>query len=200
VRATWEFQPFLQVKGFLRDISLNGDGLLLATATKYFDNSTDDGEHVIVWDLTSKKQICNLHGLNIAFSTMDTLGTAASDGISLWNARTCNLIKSFPPNPEYPKRYPYNITFSPDGKLLALALHGNVVEILDTSSGEVVQKLNVVFDYANYIRFSPDGKFFVTISRNEDSPEIETILIVWKIANDSQEPIEISPEFFDPIN
>jgi len=200
IDSSWEFQPYLKVKGYLRDISLNNDGSLLATATKYFDNSADDGEHILVWDLANKKQICSLHGLNIAFGTLDTLGIAASDGISLWNAKTCQLVKNILPSPGYPERYPYNITFSPDGKLLALALDSNAVQILDVSSGETVQELNVIFDYVNYIRFSPDGRFFATIARNEALPEIENVLIVWKVADYSLTPYEISPEFFKPVN
>jgi WD40 repeat protein len=123
-----------------------------------------------------------------------TLGTAASDGISLWNARTCAPIKHLPAGPGYP----YAISFSPDGKLLAFALEGSVIEILDTNSGEVLQKLNGVHDYAEYIRFSPDGRFLATISRSLDPAKTEAILIVWRIADDSQQTIELSPAFFEP--
>jgi len=196
VGSTWESQPFLNVKGFLRAISLNGDGSLLATATKYFDNAKDDGEHVLVWDLASKKQICSIGGMNVAFGTKDTLGTAASDGISIWDAKTCVLIKHFSTGPGYL----YNITFTPDGKLLAFASDKNRIVILDANSGEVVQELDGMLDYAEYIRFSPDGRFLATISRNVDPAKTEAVLIVWKVADGSLEPIEITPEFFKPAN
>ena len=73
-----------------------------------------------------------------------------------------------------------------------------MIEILDTNSGEVLQKLNGVHDYAEYIRFSPDGRFLATISRSLDPAKTEAILIVWRIADDSQQTIELSPAFFEP--
>jgi len=193
VDSTWDFQPFLEVKGYLRNISLNANGSLLATAIKYFDNAADNGEHVLVWDLASKKQICRFGGMNVAFGAADTLGTAASDGISLWDARTCVLVKHFSAGPGYP----YTITFSPDGKLLAFASGKNGIVILDASSGEVLQNLDGLLDYAEYIRFSPDGRFLATVSRTLDQTPNEAVLIVWKTSDDPLPPIELSTAFFE---
>ena len=53
------------------------------------------------------------------------------------------------------------VSFSPDGKWLALALQGGEIQILEASSSKLSKQLQSVGFHFNRLAFSPDGKWLI---------------------------------------
>jgi WD40 repeat protein len=56
------------------------------------------------------------------------------------------------------------MAFSPDGKRLASASHGNVVRVWDTETEALIQTMRGHSGVINTLKFSPDGKKLATAS------------------------------------
>lgn len=76
------------------------------------------------------------------------------DGARIWNAATGDLIASL----NYPNRNVGDLSFSPDGKTLAVSLMGGPVEIIDAQTGTVSKSIG---EQSLSCRMATNGKLVI---------------------------------------
>ena len=131
--------------------------------------SSDDGSDHVLWDLETGTIIRTFgepspDGAAVAFSPDGEIvaGTIPS-GIALWDVET---------GEELLRRsgfsFVWNLTFSPDGSMLATTSDGGGITIIDTATGDILQRFPS-FDNGNHwtentngIAFSPDGQHLLS--------------------------------------
>ncbi|HWP31477.1 MAG TPA: hypothetical protein VNK96_07130 [Fimbriimonadales bacterium] len=85
--------------------------------------------------------------------------TGGSDGlVKVWNINTGGQIAEW-----LPGNYPYDMDFSPQGTLLAVATNGGIT-IMNPSNGVVIRYITGHAKKVNEIEFTPDGNFIVSAS------------------------------------
>jgi WD40 repeat protein len=70
-----------------------------------------------------------------------------------------------------------SVAMSPDGRIIAAGLGGNIVCIWDVDTGRLLERLEGCTGWDNYIAFTPDGKGFVSGSDDHST------LKYWDISN-----------------
>jgi len=150
--------------GWIRSLAFAPDGTLLASG------STD--QTVRIWDAATGQLLATLSGHTgfiggVAFSPDGTtLASASRDGsVRLWDVASGKEISGFSfrtaLDPTTNLRYwATGVTFSPDGKTLAVGSTEGVVYLIDATSGQIIHQLR---GHTNWIvirglAFSPDGK------------------------------------------
>ncbi len=150
--------------GWIRSLAFAPNGTLLASG------STD--QTVRIWDAATGQLLVTLRGHTgfiggVAFSPdSTTLASASRDGSArLWDVASGKEISGFSfrtaLDPATNLRYwATGITFSPDGKMLAVGSTEGVVYLVDAKSGQIIHQLR---GHTNWIvirglAFSPDGK------------------------------------------
>lgn len=180
----------LSFDSFTKSISFNYKDHLLATSIK-----TEDGNSQIkIWDVEKKEQSCNIsQGMYAKFSQKNNVLAVSNgqDSVSLWNIANCQKIKMFTVDIGL-----NSFAINPDGSLLVFGTNTGDLNIISTITGEAVKKLDGLLHYTNVIEFSPDGRFLMTLSYD---PNLDgQTLIIWQVADQSLEPIIISPEMLNP--
>jgi WD40 repeat protein len=150
--------PTLNYSG-LFGVAFNPDGTLLATA--------NGKEKVILWDVVNKQEKAVLNGyvmFGVTFSPDGTIlatsgyldETYNSAVIRLWDVATGELLLTLIGNTASIT----NITFHPDGRILASASSDGTVKLWDVKTGEELAALGV--SDVSSVAFSPDGTLLAT--------------------------------------
>jgi WD40 repeat protein len=160
--------------------SITTEGVILSLAVspngKYLVAGTEDGNHSVVWDLTTQTQVAILEQAGriktIQFSRDGKLlATGSSEAkVYFWNAEdgSFSLAKNeFLANGEV-----LSLDFSPDNKQLAVGDSTGNVYLFDLALNQEVARLPHV-DKVTSVSFSPDGSQLTTVSR-------KTVLI-WNV-------------------
>ena len=157
----------------VNDAVYSHDGTRVATAS--VDHTAK------IWDLASGKLLYDLKGhtdeiISVSFSHNDSrILTYANDGaLALWNAKTGALIKIWGNemgtlhgiSGEVSMHWLYyNAAFSPDDKWI-LHVNRDSLLLFQAIDGKLLAKEKISEEFLSTARFSPDGKTFVTITRD----------------------------------
>jgi WD40 repeat protein len=140
-------------------LAFSDDGKTLASAS---------GNCLRIWDTASGKELIKPQGhemeiLSIALSRDDKLlaSAGADQTVRLWDLGSRREVRQFASF-----RYNSEACFSPDGKTLAIGAgdyEKGFVRLWDLSSGKERTRL----DGYGPLGFSPDGKYFLTVTKRE---------------------------------
>jgi len=166
---------------------LSPDRRLLATGGLHGD--------ILLWDVPSQSRARAFTGgtgfiRTLAFSPDSSLLAAivrqtAEEGgtlVRLWRVTTGELLTTVG-NFEKDKIDPYQLAFSPDGKMLAIAAQTQI-RMVDTITGDLkftIFQDNLLAD--QQIAFSSDGQFFASLSKND-------YVYVWRM-DDARTPVQL---------
>jgi WD40 repeat protein len=159
VEFSQETQSPMPVNAGVFGIDFNPDGTLLAT--------THGNGNVQLWDMINKQEKIVLNEYNmfgVTFSPDGTIlaisgcldETCRTAVIRLWDVATGELLETLNGNTAYIT----NITFNPDGKMLASASSDGSVKLWDVKTGEILAALDI--PDASSVAFSPDGTLLAT--------------------------------------
>jgi WD40 repeat protein len=146
----------------------SADGTTLTTSNAIYAG-------VPIWDVRSGELLFKLEGWQVAYSPLGTL-IATSDGqtIWLWDAETRQLLRTLKVRA---KGYNSQLTFSPDGRILASA--GEALWLWDTVTGKLLDKWEEDAQSRLTIAFSPNMRLLLS-ARNSTTTR-ETTITVWAI-------------------
>jgi WD40 repeat protein len=143
--------------------ALSPDDYQIATAGR--------GANIKIWDSSSGKLLRELAGelaaiYDVAFSPAgDVLASVGSDeSVRIWQVSTGKTLLSFKSSWSARAGNLRPLTFSPNGKFLAVACHGSEISVRDSASGEELGLLTGLEARVSGIAFSPDSKRIAGIS------------------------------------
>lgn len=143
------------------------DGRILA--------SSGESEAIRLWDPASGDLIKTLPGhpervIGLAFSPDGKrLASSSTDGsVKIWDYRAGRLVHDFT---NHVGNWARQVAFSADSRWLTAATYDGNVSVWDAASGAVVRSLSTQARIADVL-FTPDGRFVVTASREDNSPLI----------------------------
>ena len=150
----------MRINGSMWSLEISPDNHLIATS---IENQNDDiVEQVLLWDISSQKQICSFQGdYGIFNPSNDMLAVAEGEVINLWDVRTCQLIGVIEERAE-----PFSLAFSTDGTLLAFGnnLEHGSIQIWDVIANKRLYTIQDVYDRVSRLSFSPDGRLLLSVS------------------------------------
>lgn len=142
--------------GWIQAISISADGKFLATGSR---DTT-----IKIWDLSSGELLRTLWGHSdavtaLAFNPLERnlLASGSTDGsILIWDVTTGEVKYRHSPFKAYD---PYDIEFSPDGKLLAIGAYASKgIRVIDWRKGKMVAWGSGIEGTVWDVAFNPDGK------------------------------------------
>ena len=114
---------------------------------------------VILWDVQTGEQLRAHEGAAFDFlPDGKTLATGGEDGVYLWDIATGDSTGKIEMNKKF-----WKMSFSPDGKTLAVLVHIEPIELWDVETGKLIKRLQSG-DLYHAVAFSPDGKMFASAS------------------------------------
>ena len=135
--------------------------------------STSNDRTVKIWNVNNGQNLhtMNAHaigGLAIAYSPDgQQIGSVGKDGkLKLWNAQTGDLEQAITVITVMPDAWIYGMTFSPDGKAIAIANADKTIKIIDRVSGKLLKTLSGHTAEVYAVAYSPDGKNIVSAGRD----------------------------------
>jgi WD40 repeat protein len=143
---------------FVEAVVFSLDGKhLLSIAVPLGAGSTSTSDQVRIWELDTRKAIVSIDNLprsqSIAFSPdLKHMAKTAGHVLKVWDTTSGRdlLMKDV-------KRPLWNMTFSPDGKRLAVNCSSRDVQILDAETGRIVTSCSGDDRVRGILRFSPKG-------------------------------------------
>lgn len=147
----WNVETGQQIKSFVSSgtgtVEFSPNGKILAT---------DIINAIVLYDIESGQPIKSFEGNSpIAFSPDGkNLVATSKNRIKLWNIETEKFITF---SIGHTKDIA-DITFSPDGEIIASGSFDNTVKLWNSQSGQIIKSLNGFSDYVKDVAFSPNGK------------------------------------------
>jgi len=138
------------------------DSLQYSPDSSYLAAGTDDGK-VIVWNTSDWSEAKRIEGLgsvkSVAFSPDATLlAVGTKNSITVWGTDSWDQKFSVPTNGDTT----LSVAFSSDAVFLAAGTAGNIVHILNATTGEELAKLTAHSGAVTTLAFSGDGLFLAT--------------------------------------
>jgi WD40 repeat protein len=167
----WDLTPGKEVMALVGHsapvdrVIFNPDGTQLATIDR-------NGE-ARLWDAASGQMLFSLQAfesdfiqeandIGIAFNDDGSrLATAGGSFIKIWDTYTGQATLELPPVEGV---LAYTVTFSPDGKHLAVSYRGGATSVLDAATGQKLFDLSGHTGSVRHIAYSPDGTRITTAS------------------------------------
>ncbi len=149
-------------------LAYSADGTTLATSNAIYAG-------VPIWEVRSGELLFTLEGWQVAYSPLGTL-IATSDGqtIWLWDAKIRQLLQTLKVRA---KGYNSQLTFSPDGRILASA--GEALWLWDTVTGKLIDKWEEDNQSRLTIAFSPN--MWLLLSARNGTTTREATITIWAI-------------------
>ncbi|WP_462250526.1 caspase family protein [Ekhidna sp.] len=135
----------------------------ITTDGKYLISASRD-KTVKIWDAVSGKEIRSLighdHTINEFSLHKNKLATSSADGtVGIWDITTGEWLWQS----DKFREYVTSVSFSPDGKLLAVGSYADSISIFNTHDYSLKKKIKANSDrgvgYGVNVKFSPDGKY-----------------------------------------
>ena len=149
------------IKGVILSIAVSPDG-------KYLVAGIEEGNHSIVWDLTTQTQVTTLDQVGkinaVQFSKDGKLlATGSSEAtVYLWNVKDGSFSRV--DNELHVNGEVLSLDFSPDNKQVAVGDSAGYVYLFDRALGQELARLSHI-DKVTSVSFSPDGKQLATVAR-----------------------------------
>jgi WD40 repeat protein len=160
--------------GFLESLEVNHtNNLLVSNFHRIQDGAS---QQVIIWDIETYEQICNVPGIGFAFNhDSDIMAVLDHDRrqIGLWNIATCHLLGIMMVDIDV-----LRFDINPDGHLLAVAA-GDRFQLWDTLNGVKVFEAQEFPEFVTELDFSPDGRFILVASPAE--PGEKSMVSLWRL-------------------
>lgn len=148
--------------------SYSPDGRLIA--------ATGESDIIRLWDRESGDLVRTLPGhpervVDVKFSPNGKLmASSSTDGsVKVWDYREGRLVHLLT---NHLGNWVRRVAFSPDSRWLVPASYDGRVSVWDVASGSVVRTLSAGERVAD-VRFTPDGRFIVTATRDPKLPKIQ---------------------------
>ena len=164
----------------LGNLSFSPDGKTLASVSS--QDST-----VNIWNVMTGELRQTLTGYSgnlwsISFSpdseTLATVGDGKTT-IDMWNVMTGELRQTLTGHMRQVTRQVNNVSFSPDGKMIASGAEDSTARLWNVRTGELRHTLTGHARLVNIVAFSPDGKTLVSADDNLDGRNRRITLRLW---------------------
>jgi len=187
----WDVRAGRQVRAlnghtdWIRVVAFSPDGKLLVSGS--IDTT------IKIWDVTTWNVVSTLRGHSGFISTVaftpdgKSLASSSSDGrVLMWDIVTGSQRSSFTFTPALDLTtgaplWATGLSFSADGKLLAVGLENGSIQLVDAATGENVRTLTghrgIVVSRG--VQFAPDGKLLATAS-------FDGTVRLWDVASGTQ--------------
>jgi WD40 repeat protein len=187
----WDINPHKEV---IPLDSYPGDGISFSPDGKLLASTAGQTNTIKLWDVPNHKEIATLTGhrhwiKSLNFSPNGQwLASAAWDyTIKLWNVRDCIKTTTCEASEtlKLDSQFIHNVSFSPDGTLLASAGNkgwgtNNNIQLWDVATRPINTKPIKILqghrDFINSISFSPNGKLLASGSNDKT-------IKIWDVAN-----------------
>ena len=161
--ATWQYRTITSGCGQIRSLAFTPDGQTLAAGTSV--SLTDDGGIVRLWSTPDSKEIATLKCdaacvISVAISA-DGTKLASSSAWGEPNKTRLWDLNAKPPQSIHEWEGASSVTFSPDGKTLAMSAVSWIagqVRIMDVATGNQIAVYQAPATTIAPVAFSPDGK------------------------------------------
>jgi dipeptidyl aminopeptidase/acylaminoacyl peptidase len=196
------FGELISNLGWIGSIAFSPDDKLIAVGGGNYDPR---GIGVEIWDAATLEQKYVLENfdepvLDLAFSpdgvllaTKDNNPWGCCYSVKLWNVKTRELLAELPVMQDFAdlKDFAvYDITFTPDGTLLAVIHSDGKIELVDVASQKIVGKMtgigglgDAVTGLGYGVAISPDGNLLAA-SGTENTDAGKGDLRLWNLPND----------------
>lgn len=159
----------------ISDITYSPDGRFIA--------SSDYGDTIYIWDAQTGTLLHQLQAHQGSVYALDyrydgaRMASSSNDGtIRVWDMTTNTLLMTLGADLDDAYHF-YDVTYSPDGRLLAGVDTGGFLGIFDAETGATLY-LDKVHDFGNQVHFTPDGTKLVTLG-------LDYIIRIWGIGGSS---------------
>ena len=180
----------------LQSLAFGPDGIMLATGE---DFSFDKEHSIYLWNTATGEHIKTLTGYearaeSLAFSPDGTiLANGGYRTINLWNVATGEHIKTLRgPNKANNERLYYhgeevsNLTFSPDGTILASSNYNDTIKLWNVATGEYIRGLTGhaggLTGAVSSLAFHPDGTLLASGGYYSSYPNNYMDIHLWDVA------------------
>ncbi|MFN3689478.1 MAG: hypothetical protein ACK4UU_00980 [Fimbriimonadales bacterium] len=162
--SVWQAHPNSSVAS----LAVSPDGSRLVSAA---DNGT-----VRVWDTATNQLIHDVQTnptgrmARVAVSPDGQYFAALSyrsQSLPIWSMATGDLVNTLTLGAER-EGAPMDFDFTPDSTAIAAAGLGNILNIADIASGEIVQQIELPGEEAFVVRYAPDGRYLLVGLRSGD--------------------------------
>ncbi len=157
-------------------VSLSHDGRRLAWLQSPSGSGGPGPSVIKIWDLAEKREIRSIpltpHARQFVFSQdWGRLATTSQTALEVWDASTGKVAWQ-----EETKELFTDITFSPDGRLMAAATFNGWIGFWDAAAGARIGTLAGHRGEIHRIRFSPDGKSLASGGRDR-------VVRIWDVSD-----------------